>query len=124
MLIQNWMTTDVVTITPDISVLKASKIMKEHGVRRLPVVSEAGELLGIISDRDVKEASPSKATSLDVHEMYYLLSELKVKSVMATKLITVQADDLIEKAALIMEERKVGGLPVLDKTGQIGRAHV
>ena len=81
MLIQNWMTRNPATVTPETSMLKASKLMKERHIRRLPVVNEHGQLVGIVSDRDLKEASPSKATSLDMHEMYYLLSEVKVKDV-------------------------------------------
>ena len=57
--------------------MKASKLMKDHDIRRLPVVDADGRLIGILSDRDIKEASPSKATTLDVHELYYLLSEIK-----------------------------------------------
>lgn len=119
MLIQNWMTREVVTIAPETSMLKASKLMKERSVRRLPVVNAEGKVVGIISDRDVKEASPSKATSLDMYEIYYLLSELKVKDVMTPCPLTVAEDDLIEVAARIMEEKKVGGLPVVNKEGKL-----
>ncbi len=119
MLIQNWMSCNVITVTPETSVLKASKLIKEHHIRRLPVVNASGKLVGIVSDRDVKEASPSKATSLDMYEMYYLLSELKVKDVMTPNPTTVRDDDLIETAAMLMEERKMGGLPVLDKDDRI-----
>jgi acetoin utilization protein AcuB len=69
MLIENWMTKDIVCGTPEMSMMKASKIMKERGVGRLPVVNEVGVLLGLVSDRDIKEASPSKATTLDMHEL-------------------------------------------------------
>ena len=89
MLVKYWMTSDPVTVTPDTSVMKASQLMKENNVRRLPVVDEKGGLVGIVSDRDLKEASPSKATTLDVHELYYLLSELKVKDIMSRKVMTI-----------------------------------
>lgn len=114
MLVKDWMTTDPITVSPDTSVMKASQIMKENNVRRLPVTDEEGHVIGIVSDRDLKEASPSKATTLDVHELYYLLSELKVKDIMSRKVITIKPDDTVEKAAVIMLENKVTGLPVIE----------
>ncbi|MGD0829030.1 MAG: CBS domain-containing protein, partial [Desulfobaccales bacterium] len=103
MLIKDWMTRDPVTIKDDTSVIKAIHIMNEHRFRRLPVKS-AGRLVGMITDRDLKAASPSKATTLDVHEMYYLLAELKVKEIMSRDLFTVSQDDTVERAAQIMLE--------------------
>lgn len=114
MLVKGWMTTDVITIDEDISMMKAGQIMKENSISRLPVLKN-GKLVGIITDRDVKEASPSKATTLDIHELYYLLSELKVKDVMAKKVITCSPEDTVEKAAVKMLEYRISGLPVVDK---------
>ncbi|MFZ5587311.1 MAG: CBS and ACT domain-containing protein [Thermodesulfobacteriota bacterium] len=114
MLVKDWMTTDPITVTPDTSVMKASQIMKENNVRRLPVINDKGEVVGIVTDRDLKEASPSKATTLDVHELYYLLSELKVKDIMSRKVITITPEETVEKAAVIMLEHKVTGLPVVE----------
>ena len=71
MLIREWMTKDVITVTPDTSMLKASKLMKDHNIRRLPVL-DGKHVVGIVSDRDIRAASPSKATTLDMHELYYL----------------------------------------------------
>lgn len=119
MLVRNWMTQDVLTVTPDMQVIKASNLMKKHGIRRLPVVDGSGVLIGIVSDRNIKEAMPSKATTLDMHELSYLLSQLKLQDVMTRKPITVRDDDLIETAAIIMEERKIGGLPVVNKDGEL-----
>ena len=114
MLVKDWMTTDPITVNPDTSVMKASQVMKENNVRRLPVINDTGQVVGIVTDRDLKEASPSKATTLDVHELYYLLSELKVKDIMSRKVITITAEETVEKAAVIMLEHKVTGLPVVD----------
>jgi acetoin utilization protein AcuB len=80
MLVKEWMTSDVIIIEEDTSVMKAFQIMKENNIRRLPVMRQ-GKLVGIVTDRDIKDASPSKATTLDIHELYYLLSELKVKDI-------------------------------------------
>lgn len=115
MLIENWMSKNVITVDEDESIMDASQLMREKNVRRLPVVSKGGDLVGIISDRDLKEASPSKATTLDVHELYYLLSKLKVKEVMTKKPVTVSPNHTVEKAAMIMLEKKISGLPVLNE---------
>ena len=122
MLIKDWMTKDPVTITDDTSMIKAIHIMKERRFRRLPVVSQ-GKLVGLITDRDLKEASPSKATTLDVHELYYLLAELQVKEIMSRNPISVSQDDTVERAAQIMLEHTISGLPVVDATGQAGGDH-
>lgn len=117
--VQDWMTADVVSVGPETSLLKVGKLMKDHGVRRIPVVDERGFVIGIISDRDVRDASPSKATTLDMYEMHYLLAELKAKNIMTAKPVTVKPFDTVEHAALIMLERKVGGLPVVDDAGKL-----
>lgn len=119
MLVGNWMTTDPPSVTPDTSMMRASKVMKDTGALGLSVVDDNGVLVGIVTDRDVKEASPSKATTLDVHELYYLLSEIKVKDIMSTKLLTIKANDSVEKAAVIMMDHKIGGLPVVDEQGKL-----
>ena len=117
--VQNWMTTDVVSVGPDTSLLKVGKLMKDHHIRRIPVVDENGQVIGIISDRDVRDASPSKATTLDMYEMHYLLAELKAKNIMTAKPITVKPTDTVEQAALIMLDNKVGGLPVVDDSSKL-----
>lgn len=112
MLVKDWMSPDVISINDDTSVMKATQIMKENQIRRLPVVNGL-ELVGIVTDRDLKEASPSKATTLDVHELYYLLSELKVKDIMSTNMITISENETVELAAVKMLESNISGLPVL-----------
>ena len=119
MLIRNWMTTDVVSVTPDTSLLKLSKLMRDKGVRRLPVLDAGGRVVGIISDRDVRDASPSKATTLDMYEMHYLLAEIKAKDIMTKQPVTIKPTDTVEKAAMIMLDKKIGGLPVVDESGAL-----
>jgi acetoin utilization protein AcuB len=118
MLIKDWMTKDPVTITEDTSMIKAIHIMKERRFRRIPVVTE-GRLVGMVTDRDLKEASPSKATTLDVHELYYLLAELQVKEIMSRNPVSVSAEDTVEHAAQIMLEHTISGLPVVDQDGKV-----
>ncbi len=119
MRLKNWMSTEVVTVTPDSSMMKAAKLMKDHDIDRLPVVDDDGVLLGIISDRDVKEASPSKATTLDVHELYYLLSEIKVKDIMTRNPVALRLEETMEKAAVVMHEKRLSGLPVVDENNVV-----
>lgn len=119
MLIRDWMTKEVITVSPGVSMMKASRLMKEHNIHRLPVVDEAGALVGILTDRDIKEASPSKATTLDMHELYYLLSEIKVKDIMTRNPVSMNGDDSVEQAALLMVERHFGGLPIVDDANRL-----
>jgi len=121
MFVKMWMTQDVVTVDGDTPILEARDVMKQHSVRRLPVVHK-GELVGIVTKGDVQEAGPSDATSLSIWELNYLLARTKVKDIMtgAEELITVAPDDPIEQVALLMRERKVSGLPVLDDEKLVG----
>lgn len=114
MLVRNWMTTDVITITPETSLLKIAKIMRDHDIRRLPVLDAAGKIIGIVSDRDVRDASPSKATSLDMYEMHYLLAEIKARDIMTKNPLLLKETDTVEMAAMLMLDKKIGGLPIVD----------
>jgi len=119
MLIKDWMSKSPVTAKPATSIMKAAKLMKENGFRRLPVVDDDGRLVGIVSDRDIKEASPSKATTLDMHELYYLLSEIKVADIMTKTVISIGPEDTVEKAAVLMLRHTVGGMPVVDGANRV-----
>ncbi len=118
MLVKEWMALHPITIDENTSIMKATQLMKEHDIRRIPVLRQ-NKLVGIISDRDLKEAAPSKATSLDVHELYYLLSEIKVKDIMTHNPITLRENDSVEKAAVIMLENRISGLPVVNDEGEV-----
>jgi len=118
MLVQDWMTKDPVTITDETSMMKAIHMMKEQRFRRLPVLHE-GRLVGMVTDRDLKEASPSKATTLDVHELYYLLAELQIKEIMSKNPLAVSPEDTVEHAAQLMLEKTISGLPVVDHSGKL-----
>lgn len=119
MLVGDWMSRDVATVTGDVSMMKAGRIMREKNIRRLPVVNKDGKLVGIVSERDLRAASPSKATTLDVYEMTYLLSELKIKGIMTAEPQAIRPTDTVERAALIMRDRKFGSLPVVDAAGKV-----
>ena len=107
------MTRNPITITPDVTVPEAQAIMRREKVQRLPVLDKNGRLVGIVTSLDLIHASPSPATSLDIYEMHYLLSKLKVEKVMTRQVITVTEDMPIEEAARIMVDNKISGLPVM-----------
>ncbi|MEA4882575.1 MAG: CBS and ACT domain-containing protein [Clostridia bacterium] len=108
-----------VTVSPETSVMDALELMKRNNVRRLPVMS-GDTLAGIVTELDLLHISPSPATSLSVFEINYLISKMKVREAMTTKVLTVAADDTLEKAALMMRKHKIGGLPVLEGTRLVG----
>ncbi len=118
MLVKEWMATDPITVDEETSIMKVTQLLKEHKIRRVPVVRR-NKLVGIVSDRDIKEAAPSKATSLDVHELYYLLSEIKVKDIMTPNPLTLKENDSVEKAAVIMLENRISGMPVVDDENHV-----
>jgi acetoin utilization protein AcuB len=117
--IRKWMTPDPVTITPETTVPDAAHIMRQGGFRRLPVL-EGGKLVGIVTDRDLKEAMPSSATTLSIWELNYLLAKLPVREVMSRPVITIDEDATLEHAAKLMLENKLGGLPVLSGERLVG----
>lgn len=119
MLVREWMTKDPQTVAATTPVMEAMQRLREGGFRRLPVLRD-GALVGIVTDRDLKEATPSKATTLSIYELNYLLSKLLVKDVMVRSVVTIGPDDPIEQAALIMEEHRISGLPVIDGGRLVG----
>ncbi|MER3479218.1 MAG: acetoin dehydrogenase [Meiothermus sp.] len=119
MLVRDWMTPNPVSVSPDTPVLDALRLLKEHSFRRLPVM-EGQELVGIVTDKDLKDAMPSKATTLSVWELNYLLSKLTVHEVMARPVVTIEAERPLEDAAVLMQEYKVGGLPVMEGGRLVG----
>jgi len=120
MLVKERMTGHPITIHPDTSVGDALNFMRQNRVRRLPVLDKHGQLVGIVSEKDLLYASPSPATSLSVYEIGYLLSKLTVKEVMTRDIITVCADCPIEEAARTMVDNRIGGLPVMDDGNLVG----
>lgn len=119
MLIGERMNRPVITISPDMPIVDALNLMKREKIRRAPVIRN-GKLIGIVSDKDLHNASPSEATSLSVWELNYLISKIKVKAVMSKKVFTTEVDTPIEEAARIMADNKIGALPVVRNGDVIG----
>jgi acetoin utilization protein AcuB len=114
MFVSDWMTKKVYSVTPDEGVSEAIKLMKEKNIKHIPVVKEY-KIRGIVSDRDIKDFSPSSATALDIYELHYLLAKTRVKEVMKTKVFTTTPDTPVEEAAKVMYDNNIGCLPVVEK---------
>lgn len=112
MLVGERMSSPVIATGPNIPINEALNHMRAEHIRRLPVIDK-GKLVGIVSDRDLLNASPSPVTSLSIWEMNYLLSQVTVSDVMTKDVISVTETTPIEEAARIMADHKIGGLPVL-----------
>ena len=113
MLVHERMSKHPITITEDAPINEAMKLMRAEKVRRLPVLNKKGELVGIVSEKDLLYVSPSPATSLSVYELHYLISKITVGEIMTTDVITVSEHTPLEEAARIMADNKIGGLPVM-----------
>lgn len=118
MLIRDFMTKKVITIDADDSMQKAMQMLQQHKINMMPV-TQNGRVVGVISDRDVKKASPSDATDLEKHELKYLLSKIKVKDIMTKKVVTVPLDFTIEEAAEVLLQNDISGAPVVDAKGDL-----
>jgi acetoin utilization protein AcuB len=116
--IRDWMTTPAISISPAASIRRAHHLMKEFGIRHLPVV-EQEHLVGILSLGDIREASPSDATTLSVWEMNYLWDKLTVERVMTTEVITAKPDDLMIEAVRTLLNKKISSLPIVDNEGYL-----
>ena len=112
MLVGERMSHPVLTVSPDMSALDAQAFMRREHVRRAPVIQD-GKLVGIVTEGDLLNASPTQATLLSVWEINYLVSKIKVSQVMTKKVRTIDENTPIEEAARVMIDNKIGGLPVL-----------
>ena len=119
MLVGERMTHPIIYISPDTPINEALNLMKKEHIRRLPVIHN-GKLVGIVSDVDLLNASPSPVTSLSIWEINYLLSKITVKEVMTKDVITVTEDTPLEEAARLMADKKIGGVPVMHGDKVVG----
>jgi len=113
------MSRPVISVSPDAPINEVLAMFKKEHIRRAPVM-KGGKLLGIVSERDLLNASPSSVTTLSVWELNYLISKVTVKRVMTRKVITVEKDTPIEEAARIMADKKIGGMPVVSAGKVVG----
>ena len=120
MLIREHMTDQVVTIPPDMPIQDCLELMRRKAIRRVPIVNKKGKLVGIVSEEDLLNASPSSATSLSQWELNYLISKITVKQVMTKDVITIHPDTALEDAARVMADNEIGGMPVVEDGKIVG----
>jgi len=113
------MSRPVLSVAPDTPINDALAMFKKERIRRAPVIKK-GKLVGIVTETDLLNASPSDVSTLSIWEMNYLVSKVTVSQVMTKKVLTVDADTPIEEAARIMSDNKIGGMPVLNNSRVAG----
>lgn len=118
MLVKYWMRKAVITVNVNDSMQEAISRMREYFVPLLPVIKD-GKLVGVVTDRDLKRASASDATTLDIHELVYLISNIKVGDIMTKNPITVRRDATLEETAYLLLKHKISGAPVVDEDGRL-----
>lgn len=118
MLVKSWMSKTVITVDVNDSIQNAMKLLRLHEIRMLPVL-ENGKLVGVITDRDLKNAAPSSVHSLDIHELLNFVSTLKVKDFMHKLPLTVPCDYTMEETAEVLLTNKISGVPVVDRKGEL-----
>lgn len=116
--VADWMTQKPITIDDDATLIEAMHVLKDRGIRHLPVLHN-GRLVGVITDRMLKEYAPGKATTLDTWEVHYLLSKTLVREVMNANPKSVTPDVDITAGARVIREHKLYGLCVLDAKGEL-----
>jgi acetoin utilization protein AcuB len=120
MLVRDYMSQPPIVIAPGTSISDGLRMMREHRIRRFPVVDGQGRLVGVVSDKDLLHAEPSPATSLSIWEIGYLLGRITIDQVMTRDVLTVTPTTPLEDAAQIMVDRKIGGLPVVEAGRVVG----
>lgn len=119
MYVRQFMTAQVFTVNPEESIADTMALMREKKISRMPVV-EKGKLVGFVTDGDLREASPSKATTLSVFELNYLVAKTPIREIALKKVVFCHPDTQIEDAALLMRDHKIGGLPVVEEGKVVG----
>jgi len=118
MLVKDWMSKNVISIGPNDSMHDATMLLKEHSINMLPVIKN-NKLVGVVADRDLKKASASDATTLEIHELLYLLMQVKIKDIMTKHPITVHQNFTAEETAEILLNNRISGVPVVNRRGNV-----
>ena len=113
MIVSRIMTMNPVYVYPEMSINEVRSLMNKERIGHVPVLNRNNNLTGLVTRADLAKAEPSPATSLDIYEISYLLSKMTVKDVMRKNVVTVEEDEVMEEAARIMADKKIGCLPVM-----------
>lgn len=114
------MHTDLITVAPDTTLVEAKKVLEDKTIDHLLVVNKDKKLVGLVSDRDLKQYWASPATSLSTHELNYLLEKVVVSMIMVKTVVTVPTSTTIERAALVMQQHRISSLPVMEGDALVG----
>ena len=120
MLVKDRMTPEPICGKPETPVTEAQELMRENGIRHLPIVDPAGSLVGLVTQRSLLKALPSDVSHFSKFEVSYVLAKIKVKDVMVTDVLTIEEDTAIEEAARIMADESIGCLPVTHGDALVG----
>jgi acetoin utilization protein AcuB len=120
MVVSQFMTKNPAVVHTDAHVNEVKELMSHRNIGKLPVLDKSNKLVGIVTKKDLKNAAPSGATTLDMYEISYLLSKLKVEKIMTKKVLTVRPDEVVEEAARMMADNGIGCLPVMDEDILLG----
>ncbi len=114
------MATDLITIGPDLTIGEAKKIMSENSIRHLPVIDDKGLLIGIVTDRDMRDAMPSTLKKkADYEKTLETIKNYKIQDIMTRDLLTIYPYYTIQDTLLVIQKKKVGALPVVDEEGRL-----
>ncbi|MHB1404287.1 MAG: CBS and ACT domain-containing protein [Desulfitobacteriaceae bacterium] len=119
MFVRQLMTTDLITVAPTDTIADTMALMREKKIHRLPVV-ENGKIVGLVTEGDLREVSPSPATTLSIFELNYLVAKTTIREIAIKHVITCSPDARIEDVALVMRNHKIGGLPVVEDGRMVG----
>lgn len=119
MYVKNFMSTPVVSVSPNDTIADTLALMREKQINRMPVVDK-GKVVGLVTDGDLREISPSPATTLSIFELNYLVAKTAIREVAVKHVISCTPNTKIEDAALLMREHKIGGLPVVEDGRLVG----
>ena len=119
MKVRDMMQQNLITVTPTMSLAQVQRLMHDNGIRHIPVVS-GRRMVGIVTDRDIRDASPSPATTLSKGEIHYQMDTTPVRTCMSRNVVTVHSDDDMVQAARILLEHKYGCVPVMEEERLVG----
>lgn len=117
--IRFWMRAPAITVNLAAPLSEALALMREHDVRRLPVVLDTNELRGIITQGDIRGADVLRAAGMDAVDIADALRHIKVYEVMTEQPIEITPSTSLREAAMLMIENKIGGLPVVDESNVV-----